>query len=482
MRKILGIAVLIVGIGGLTLWAATDRAPRIEDQIRLSADAITRNAVHRIEAVVSGRDITLRGIADTDEELADIVAALDKVEGRRLLRFDMVDVIPVADPFDTALAKGSDGTLVMTGTIPDAMTGNALEQAGLTGASDLPLASGAPEGWEPALRTGADALTSLDEGSFALTARTAILSGIARSTQRADAARAALANMPAGYDTVAQIDVEDPGEVSFVLHYDPVDGLTLNGSIPASLGPNGIAEATGLPAPSGDIATTEVEMAGLGDMLSDLATALPDLNALTLTVDGGEIVDVTAEVLPGLDIALVGSAVSEALGHIQVNFTDPSIDAEPGETRANIATGETEILHEGYWLAQPDFEVSGAECNDRANTLQDGRRIGFVTGSAKLDKPSLAVINDIAGLVLHCTQAYGMRVTIGGHTDSDGDENENFALSVARANAVRNALAERGIPPQKMVAIGYGETEPIASNDTEEGRAANRRTTFDWSG
>ena len=75
-----------------------------------------------------------------------------------------------------------------------------------------------------------------------------------------------------------------------------------------------------------------------------------------------------------------------------------------------------------------------------------------------------------------------MRVTIGGHTDSDGDENENFALSVARANAVRNALAARGISPQKMVAIGYGETEPIASNDTEEGRAANRRTTFDWQG
>ena len=43
-----------------------------------------------------------------------------------------------------------------------------------------------------------------------------------------------------------------------------------------------------------------------------------------------------------------------------------------------------------------------------------------------------------------------------------------------------DALAARGVPPGRMIAIGYGETEPIADNETEEGRALNRRTTFTW--
>ena len=73
-----------------------------------------------------------------------------------------------------------------------------------------------------------------------------------------------------------------------------------------------------------------------------------------------------------------------------------------------------------------------------------------------------------------------MRVIIGGHTDSEGDENDNYRLSVERAKAVRDALELRGVPEARMTAMGYGETEPIADNDTEEGRAANRRTTFEW--
>ncbi|MBV7377422.1 OmpA family protein [Maritimibacter dapengensis] len=482
MRIILGSIVMIAGIGGLTLWGATERGPGVEDQIRVAAEAATRGAVHSIKAIVSGRDITLTGIADTEEELATIVAALDKVEGHRGINFDTVDVIPVADPYSTALAKAGDGSLNVSGFIPNAAAAATLEQAGVVGATDLPLASGAPDQWEAAFTAGADALASLDHGNFALTSTKAMLSGVALSAQRAEAARSALANMPSGYETVTEIEVNDPGVVTFELRYDPVTGLDLDGSIPETLGPDGIAAAMGLPAPSGEIVTTDAAMEGLGDMLTELSAVLPDLNGLTLRVEDGQVAEATAQVLPGLDIALVGSVLSEALGRISVDFTDPVIDAEPGTTRQNIATGETEVLHEGHWLVKPDFDVAGAVCTERAQDLQEERRIGFLTGSAELDKPSLAVINDLAGLVLHCTQAYGMRVTIGGHTDSDGDENENFALSVARANAVRNALAARGISPQKMVAIGYGETEPIASNDTEEGRAANRRTTFDWQG
>lgn len=70
------------------------------------------------------------------------------------------------------------------------------------------------------------------------------------------------------------------------------------------------------------------------------------------------------------------------------------------------------------------------------------------------------------------------RVEIGGHTDSTGDEDYNLKLSRERAETVRDALIKRGVAPQRLVAKGYGESEPIAPNLTRAGRAKNRRVDF----
>jgi OOP family OmpA-OmpF porin len=66
-------------------------------------------------------------------------------------------------------------------------------------------------------------------------------------------------------------------------------------------------------------------------------------------------------------------------------------------------------------------------------------------------------------------------IEIVGHTDSKGDADENLKLSKARANAVRDYLISKDVPSYKMIATGMGSALPVASNDTEEGRAANRR-------
>ncbi|MFQ5905805.1 MAG: OmpA family protein [bacterium] len=71
-----------------------------------------------------------------------------------------------------------------------------------------------------------------------------------------------------------------------------------------------------------------------------------------------------------------------------------------------------------------------------------------------------------------------MRVEIGGHTDSVGSASSNMKLSLARANSVRNWLKSRGISPERLVARGYGESIPIASNRTKQGRSENRRIEF----
>lgn len=83
---------------------------------------------------------------------------------------------------------------------------------------------------------------------------------------------------------------------------------------------------------------------------------------------------------------------------------------------------------------------------------------------------------DIKGLAEFLQRFDDIQVDIEGHTDSMGPDAYNQALSQRRANAVREILInEYGIPASRLDAIGYGESQPVASNDTPEGRAENRR-------
>lgn len=71
-----------------------------------------------------------------------------------------------------------------------------------------------------------------------------------------------------------------------------------------------------------------------------------------------------------------------------------------------------------------------------------------------------------------------MVIELRGHTDSTGSAEYNLRLSERRANAVRTELIRRGIQPERIQAIGFGSSQPIADNRTPEGRALNRRTEF----
>ena len=84
-----------------------------------------------------------------------------------------------------------------------------------------------------------------------------------------------------------------------------------------------------------------------------------------------------------------------------------------------------------------------------------------------------------AGEALSSDALAGHRFEIAGHTDNTGTEDTNQTLSQERAEAVKNFLVQfYGISPQRLTARGHGESQPVASNETEEGRARNRRVVF----
>ncbi|TNF32553.1 MAG: cell envelope biogenesis protein OmpA [Deltaproteobacteria bacterium] len=99
--------------------------------------------------------------------------------------------------------------------------------------------------------------------------------------------------------------------------------------------------------------------------------------------------------------------------------------------------------------------------------------IRFLPGSATLDHESDALLDSIAAILAAHPEI--LRLEVAGHTDAAGPDAANLALSQARADAVRAYLIGRGIAPGRLVAVGYGETRPIASNATPRGRLLNRR-------
>jgi len=103
------------------------------------------------------------------------------------------------------------------------------------------------------------------------------------------------------------------------------------------------------------------------------------------------------------------------------------------------------------------------------------RAINFKTGSAELVSASYAALDFIAGFLKNYET---LRYEIQGHTDSQGSDETNLLLSAARAGAVRSYLLSKGIPENRLIGIGYGETMPIADNKTAKGRAENRRVEF----
>ncbi len=144
---------------------------------------------------------------------------------------------------------------------------------------------------------------------------------------------------------------------------------------------------------------------------------------------------------------------------------------------ARLGAGITLDLDVTYEAAlDPASDLPAPEvCVDRLNAIVVEQKLTFAPGSADLDVGAAEVIGKLAEVLRDCAEA---PIEIGGHTDSQGRESMNLALSQSRADSVLTALMARRVLTTNMTARGYGQGQPIADNATEEGREANRRIEF----
>ncbi len=146
------------------------------------------------------------------------------------------------------------------------------------------------------------------------------------------------------------------------------------------------------------------------------------------------------------------------------------------ESGDRISTVEQEQqAYEARKQQEEKRAISPEECETRFSVISTTGAIYFKTASAELDHASDALLDSVADISNRCP---AVKIEVSGHTDSVGDPQYNMRLSIARATSVADFLVHHGVRPDRINALGFGDTRPVASNATEEGRAQNRRIVF----
>ena len=602
MRSLMGGLVLVLGVAGLGYWGANSYSGRIEGRIGAAADAIADGTMHKVTVSTEGRDITLSGLVNDEDERRALLTAMHAVEGRRVVRDDL-RTLPFQSPYRTTIIKFPSGELRLGGSVPQEKQRVALKESVSIGQDGTDLASGAPADWLDLTQRAAKTAAELNEGQVTLQDRTIIVEGILDTPRNLDAALDAFGVLPddVALNTDGVTLLDDGKPAVFTIVWDDQGTARATGKLPQGVADFDLAEALGIASITGDaapglvnsedgpaallgaIALTELENGTLRfegktllyagqardpsakraveQTLSELPSLYTvDTRAIKLRDDGtapafdlelsaSDGASVSGKLPEGLELAEMADALGlnavagepvlgltgpdqkdgvlafleharDVLGvaeyatvtrndgaaglnigavagtktdvlarHLAEVFRSGTVITvaiaestnTDGDLRTNTLSGAQERFFGGHWILELAFAADAETCAAQSQDVLARAKVNFLSGSAELDPLSVASINQIAGVVARCVADGGLQGEIGGHTDSTGDVETNTALSVARADVVREALVARGVDATGLTAVGYGPSQPIADNETDEGRAANRRTTIIWS-
>lgn len=148
---------------------------------------------------------------------------------------------------------------------------------------------------------------------------------------------------------------------------------------------------------------------------------------------------------------IVGAGIGAVAGAAIGNY----MDRQEREIRQSTAGTDVDVVRQG---------------DDLILKMPSG--ITFATDSSAVQPHFRPTLDKVADVLDRYNRTY---VDVYGHTDSTGADAYNLALSERRATSVAEYLASRGVERERLETLGYGETQPVASNDTEDGRAQNRR-------
>ncbi|WP_138465091.1 OmpA family protein [Poseidonocella sp. HB161398] len=325
------------------------------------------------------------------------------------------------------------------------------------------VALGAPDRhWAAAAEAAISALDGLGEGAITISDSTVtVLPGASIAPEALSAAGDALRQaLPSGYRlSLMPVPSGDDAETG------PRLSLSRSSEGPVTL--------------RGPLSTQRDEA-----VLASLAAARFGADSLT------RVISLSGDLPQGWDLrALAATEALALLDEGRVEMTPDAIAITGSSAAEDAARRITAELHRTLgqeavfsvdvaYVAPPPEEEPGPSpraCVEAVNGILLDDKIDFEPGSVELGADGLETVDRIAEVLRGCPD---VAMEIGGHTDSQGREEMNQLLSQARAEAVLSALAGRRVLTSQLTAKGYGESQPIADNGSEDGREANRRIAF----
>ncbi|SHG09200.1 OmpA family protein [Bradyrhizobium erythrophlei] len=448
-----GVIPLVV-FWAIAAWMST--APLEADLAARSTSALKDTVLDKSRIAVAGRDVTFAADAFSEDGRRSALAAVEAVPGVRIVN-DETRLVPEARPFVWS-AERDVVRVTLGGSAPlPASKGKLLEAAraslgGVEVVDQMNLSRGAPPQFDKAALLLLDQIAKLKDGKITISDTKVSLSGMARDLGGREAIAAALKNLPEGF-SVASNEVKAPPYI-FQAYKDPVAvTLTLTGYVPD----NNVHAALAAAAARKFFSEKVVDnlKASVGAPSGFAAAVVPALGALSRLSTGTLVVS-------DREVKLSGDAL---------------YDAAAAQIRAGLAKD-----FPAGWQVKADISVKPAAapvdatvCQQLFSDLLAKGKIRFDSRRTTIDPDSAGLLDRLIETALRCPT---VNVEIAGHTDGDGEDGFNQALSEKRAQAVTDYLVKAGLPADRFTATGYGSTQPVASNGTDEGKAQNRRIEF----
>jgi len=218
--------------------------------------------------------------------------------------------------------------------------------------------------------------------------------------------------------------------------------------------------------------TLSVKMHGITNQIQTMV-AITRTSASTVSVATIQPIVVTAEsfgLMPGI------AKLADAVGGIRI-VPEASITFDLVFGTGNLKP-ELEAARASREKSRAEQEakaITAEGCETRFGVMSESNAIYFKTGSAELDKESEPLLNSGADIANRCPT---VKFLVEGHTDNTGTKAFNQRLSEQRAKSVVDYLTAKGVGASRIQSAGYGDTRPVASNNSEANRAKNRRIEF----
>jgi OmpA-OmpF porin, OOP family len=497
MLKLVLSCVWAVLTAGLCYMAAAVKAPQIEEDIRTRTAAVIVPQDPKVEVIVDGRFVTLRGLAASEAAKTQHLGTADGVYGA-LGPTDALWLVAAQKASHYLSAqKNADGSVILAGIVPTAAARDDIITAAagvFKGAltNRIAVSDAADSEALPPAPDGLGALAALDKGMLLLTPAAVTLSG-STDSQPVVAASAALEAKEGAPWRVFIARPAQSGAAALTVAKTPDGSVEARGAVSSEAAKASIVQALG----TGGLKVVDLlTVQGEGLPADWDKRALAGASAVTKLDWGNLALDADKSLLRGAGPQGEMSAIRADLGDtwtkdliVRAETAAPDTQAEMEKLRASrdaLAAQVAKLTEEAAKFvpaaapAPAPVSPAKASCEGAVGKLLADDAIRFDPNSAEISKTAFGLIKKLADAAKPCVESSAMALVISGHTDNQGSPKSNLDLSQRRAETVRKAFAALGLNADSMSAKGFGESQPVADNRSEKGRLANRRIAFDW--